>query len=51
MDKIRVYSQVKLLLTDGCAETKLFKNLKNFKEEWKQILTKFPPIAYDFKSS
>ena len=43
MNQIGIHSQIEYLLRDGCSETNLFKNPENFEEEWRQILTKFPP--------
>lgn len=45
MNQMGVISQVEYLLEDGCAETTLFKN-KDFEEDWKLILTRFPPKQY-----
>jgi hypothetical protein len=36
-------TQIEGLIEEGCAETTLFNNQDNFKNEWIRILTKYPP--------
>ena len=36
-------TQIENLVTEGCSETILFKNQEDFKNEWRRMLTKYPP--------